>query len=213
MSITPFYDYYPKDPAENLRWRIRCRERALTDIPFRNILYDACMIDPLFFMGFAMWSFEPRARVKIRPFIPWPHQESVFVAMDKAIDDAEREEKAIDVLVDKSRAQGGTFRYLWIDLRRWLRDPMFSAGYVTRNEGLVDSQTDSDTLFWKLAWAIDRLPFWMVPDGFDMKKHRSLTAHSLLNPSNGATLVGYAAGQDVGTGGRKRRKQTSGCHG
>jgi hypothetical protein len=42
-----------------------------------------------------------------------------------------------------------------------------------------------------------------VPKGFDFKKHRSLSDHSILNPVNGATLVGYAAGQDVGAGGRK----------
>lgn len=201
--ITTFYDKYPKDPIENLRWRVRCRERALVDRRFRHALYDACMEDVLFWMGFAMWSFEPRAKIKTRPFIPWPHQEGVFVEMDRAIDVAEREERSVDVILDKSRAQGGTFGYLWIDLRRWLRDPMFSAGYVTRNENLVDSRTDSDTLFWKLDWAIERLPFWMVPIGFDWKKHRSYSSHALLNPENGASLVGYAAGQDVGTGGRK----------
>ena len=201
--MTRFYERYPKDPEENLRWRRRCRERALTDLRFRHALIDACFEDLLFFMAFACWSFEPRARVKVRPFVPWTHQEGPFVTMDQAIDDAEREDRAIDVLLDKARAQGGTFGYLWSDLRRWLRDPMFSAGYVTRNELLVDSAIDSDTLFWKLAWGIERLPFWMVPPGFEMKKHRSLSAHSLLNPSNGATLVGYAAGQDVGAGGRK----------
>jgi len=161
------------------------------------------MEDVLFWMGFACWCIEPRSRVKMRPFIPWPHQESVFVAMDGAIDDSLREERSIDVILDKSRAQGGTFGYLWIDLRRWLRDPMFSAGYVTRNEALVDSATDADTLFWKLAWGIERLPFWMQPAGFNMRQHRSLSGHSLVNPANGATLVGYAAGQDVGAGGRK----------
>lgn len=203
MSLTRYIDGYPKVPLENLKWRRACRERALHDMHFRHVLYDACMDDPLFFMGFACWSFEPRAKIKIRPFVPWCHQEPVFVAMDKAIDDAERHERTIDVLLDKSRAQGGTFGYLWLDLRRWLRDPMFSAGYVTRNEKLVDSATDADTLFWKLAWAISRLPFWMLPKGFDMKRHRNLSAHSILNPANGATLVGYAAGQDVGAGGRK----------
>jgi hypothetical protein len=355
MKITPFYDRYPKDPVENLKWRLRCRERARTDLHFRHALYDACMEDLLFWMGFACigegtrvvtdrgpvpieevtrddlvwdgeewvcqkgavskgskpsifahkiwltpdhevwtthgwnaactgwdradvrlpdgyrerwrlpdyeasgdnapvsevgcddrlqagnrthviaqykqvfdlidcgprsaftvldsegrplivhncWSFEPRAKVKIRPFVPWPHQEHVFVAMDKAIDDAASEERSMDVLLDKSRAQGGTFGYLWIDLRRWLRDPMFSAGYVTRNEALIDSKIDSDTLFWKLDWAIRRLPFWMVPKGLDWKKHRNYTSHSWINPANGASLVGYAAGQDVGMGGRK----------
>ena len=203
MSITPFYDDYPKDPEENLEWRVRCFERALEDMEVRNALEDACFSDVLFWMALMMWSFEPRARVKIRPFVPWKHQESVFVAMDKAIDDAAREERTMDVLLDKSRAQGGTFGYLWIDLRRWLRDPMFSAGYVSRNEMLMDSKTDADTLFWKLDWGIDLLPFWMVPDGYDKRMHRSYSAHSILNPANGATLVGYAAGQDVGAGGRK----------
>lgn len=201
--MTPYYDDYPKDPVENLEWRLRCRERALVDRRFRWALEDACYSDVLFWMAFACWSFEPRAKVKIRPFIPWPHQEPVFVAIDEAVDRAEREEVAIDAIVDKARAQGGTFGYLWIDLRRWLRDPMFSAGYVTRNEMLVDSKTDSDTLFWKLDWAINRLPFWLCPRGFDWGTHRSYSKHSLLNPANGASLVGYSAGQDVGTGGRK----------
>lgn len=201
--MTPYYDLYPKDPVENLKWRIRCRERALVDLRFRAALVQACMEDVLFFMAFACWSFEPRAKVKIRPFIPWPHQESVFVKIDQAVDEAERKEMSIDVIVDKARAQGGTFGYLWIDLRRWLRDQMFSAGYVTRNESLVDSKTDPDTLFWKLDWAISRLPFWMVPKGLDWKLHRSYTNHSWLNPQTGASLVGYAAGQDAGTGGRK----------
>jgi len=44
--------------------------------------------------------------------------------MDKAIDDAQRTGMSVDVLLEKSRAQGGTYGYLWIDLRRWLRDPM-----------------------------------------------------------------------------------------
>jgi len=203
MAPSLFHDLYPKETVANLEWRIRCRERALVDLRFRAALYEACMLDTLFWMAFACWSFEPRAKVKIRPFIPWCHQEKVFVGMDQAVSDAEAREETIDVIVDKSRAQGGTFGYLWVDLRRWLRDPMFSAGYVTRNESLVDSKTDSDTLFWKLDWAIQRLPFWMVPTGFDWKQHRSYSNHSLLNPANGASLVGYSAGQDVGTGGRK----------
>tara|TARA_Y100000593_G_scaffold12687_1_gene23465 strand:- start:7055 stop:8989 length:1935 start_codon:yes stop_codon:yes gene_type:complete len=199
---SPLHKYYPKDPAENIRWRIACRKRALHDIEFRDALYDACMHDVLFWMAFACWSYDPRSRVKVTPFIPWPHQENVFLAIDTAIDTAEREQKSIDVLVDKARAQGGTFGYLWVDLRRWLRDRMFSAGYVTRNEDLVDSRTDSSTVLWKVAWAIERLPFWMRPAGFDMNRHRNMSQHTFTNPENGSVLVGYAAGQDVAAGGR-----------
>jgi len=117
--------------------------------------------------------------------------------MDEAIDTAEREERALDVILDKSRAQGGSFGYLWIDLRRWLRDPMFSAGFVTRNEDLIDSKTDSNTVLWKVAWALDRLPFWMRPN-FE----RHLGQHAFINHDNGSLLRGYSAGQDVAAGGR-----------
>ncbi len=187
----------PRDPVENLRWRIRCRERALTDKRFRDALYQACMADVCFWMAFGCWGYDPRARFKVVPFVPYPHQQSVFVAMDEAIDVAEREERSVDVILDKARAQGGTFGYLWVDLRRWLRDPMFSAGYVTRNEDLIDSKSDSSTVLWKVNWAIEKLPFWMRPN-----YERHLGHHTFINNDNGALLRGYSAGQDVAAGGR-----------
>lgn len=209
---TPYFNYkmpdgrylVPRDPIENRKWRIYCRERALVDKKFRDGLWQACMEDVCFFLAFACYGYDPRAKKgqMIAPFIPYPHQEAVFIALDEAFERASEKQETIDVLVDKARAQGGTFGYLWVDLRRWLRDRMFSAGYVTRNESLVDSKTDSNTVMWKLAWAIDLLPQWMKPRGFDMSKHRNLSQHTILNPENGALLAGYAAGQDVAAGGR-----------
>lgn len=194
---SPFFDLVPKDIRANLEWRIRCRERALVDKRFRDSLYQACMDDLCFWMAFACWGYDPRARFKVVPFVPYSHQQAVFVAMDEAIDTAEREERSVDVVLDKARAQGGTFGYLWIDLRRWLRDPMFSAGYVTRNEDLIDSKSDSSTVLWKIAWAIERLPVWMKPS-FE----RHLGQHTFINNDNGSLLRGYSAGQDVAAGGR-----------
>lgn len=194
---SPYYDLVPKDPVENLKWRIRCRERAMVDKKFRDVLWQACMEDVCFWMAAFCWGYDPRARFKIVPFIPYPHQAKVFVAMDEAINTAEREERSVDVILDKARAQGGTFGYLWVDLRRWLRDPMFSAGYVTRNEDLIDSKSDSSTVLWKIAWAIERLPFWMKPS-----YERHLGHHTFINNENGALLRGYSAGQDVAAGGR-----------
>ena len=196
-TTSPFFDLVPRDPVANLQWRIRCRERALIDKRFRDALWQACMSDLCFFMAFACFGYDPRARFKVVPFIPYPHQEKVFVAMDEAINTAEREERSVDVVLDKARAQGGTFGYLWVDLRRWLRDPMFSAGYVTRNEDLIDSKSDSSTVLWKIAWAIERLPVWMIPS-FE----RHLGHHTFINNDNGSLLRGYSAGQDVAAGGR-----------
>ena len=196
MSITRFYSHYPQDPAANLRWRIRCRERAVTDLHFRHALYDACMIDPLFFFAFALWVYEPRSRVKVKPFVPWPHQEPVILAMDDAITEAIETEQPLSLTVKKSRAQGGTYIYLGVQIRRALKEPGFSSGLVTRNEALVDSRTDASAVMYKLAWMLDKLPFWML-DGYQ----RSLSEHTIALP-NGSLWVGYSATGDVARGGR-----------
>lgn len=203
MTTTPFIDRVPKDPVENVRWRVAMRRAALGDTELQHALYDACMNDVLFWFNFACWCFEPRARVKVKPFVTWTHQDPVILAMDQAISDSEATESPVDVVLDKSRGQGATWMYLMIFLRRWLRDPFFSAGLVTRNENLVDSAIDPDTLMWKVAWELEMLPPWMLPEGFDPKRHRSLSDHSVMNPENGATIVGYAATGDVASGGRK----------
>jgi hypothetical protein len=123
----------------------------------------------------------------------------VIVAMDRAIADAERSQEPHDIVVDKSRGQGATWMYLYIFMRRWLRDPLFSGGLVTRNEDLVDSRRDPDTLLWKFAWGLDRLPEWMLPQGYT----RHINDHTILNNANRSTVVGYAATGDVARGGRK----------
>lgn len=192
-----YYDMVPRDPIENLKWRIRCRERALTDFKFRDAFYQACMSDVCFFMAACCYGYDPRSKHKIVPFIPYPHQEKVFIKLDEAFEYTQEDNRTLDVLVDKARAQGGTFGYLWVDLRRWLRDPMFSAGYVTRNADLVDSKTDSDTVLWKVQFAINMLPAWMRP-----RYERNLSQHTFENKDNGALLKGYSAGQDVAAGGR-----------
>lgn len=192
-----YYDLVPKDPIKNLEWRIRIRERALVDMRFRNALWTAAMEDPCFFMAAFCYGYDPRSKHKIVPFIPYPHQEKVFRALDEMIDYTQDSQQTMDVLVDKARAQGGTFGYLWVDLRRWIRDTMFSAGYVTRNEDLVDSKTDSDTVLWKMQFGINMLPAWMIP-----KYERNLSQHTFENKENGSLLKGYAAGQDVAAGGR-----------
>lgn len=194
-----FIDHVPKDPVENLRWRVAWRTAAITDKTIQHAFYDACMDDVLFFFNAAGWLFEPRGEHKIIPFATWPHQDPCILKMDQAISDSEARMEPIDVLLDKSRGQGATWMYLTIFLRRWLRDSMFSAGLVTRNEKLVDSMTDPDTLLWKFCWALDKLPPWMLPAGYA----RNVTDHVVLNNANGATITGFAATGDVAKGGRK----------
>lgn len=205
-SFTPYYspEYCPKgSPEENLQWRIHWREKAAKDRGLQKDFKQAAFEDLLFWFNAFCWCFEPRGVAKIRPFVTWPHQDPAFLAMDQAITNSEKSEEPIDLVLDKSRGQGATWGYLGVFKRRFIRDDLFSAGLVTRNEKLVDSFRDPDTLMWKVVWSLKMLPFWMLPEGFDFAKHRSLSEHSLANPANGSSIVGYSATGDVARGGRK----------
>lgn len=193
---SPYYDLVPKDPVENLKWRIRCRERALNDLKFREVLQQACETDILFFFAFALWVHEPRAKVRARPFIPWPHQESVLLAMDATISEAQETQQPVALTLKKSRAQGATFSYLGVQIYRALKDPGFSSGLVSRNEKMIDSKNDASTVMYKLAAMLDKLPFWLL-EGYE----RNLGEHTISLP-NGSAWVGYAATGDVARGGR-----------
>jgi len=192
-----YYDLVPKEPIANLRWRIRCRERALEDTRFRDALYQACMDDVLFFCAFALWCYEPRARIKRKPFCLWPHQEPVILAMDETITEAMQTEQPVSLTLKKSRAQGGTVAYLAVTIHRALKEPGFKIGLVTRNEQLVDSRVDNSAVMFKVAWMLDQLPVWMLPDGYE----RSMTEHVIRLP-NSSGWSGYAATSDVARGGR-----------
>lgn len=196
-------DYVPRDLEDHLLWRIRVREVAAKDRHVQRALYCAAMDDLLFFLSAFCWLMEPRAQVKTIPFILWPHQVPVAKLMDQTIGESLRSDSPVALTLPKSRAQGATYLYIYVLIRHWLRDRLFSAGIVTRNEKLVDSKTDNDTIFWKLWWGLERLPAWMLPRGFNEKDHRSLTDHTISNPGNGSLFLGYSATGDVGRGGRK----------
>jgi hypothetical protein len=188
----------PKDPVQNVVWRLRCRKRALVDKGFREAFWQACLDDPLFFFNAVLWVYEPRAKIKTKPFCLWPHQAPVILKMDATLDEAMEQEEPISLTVPKSRAQGATYIYLGVFIRRALKEPGFAAGLVTRNEELVDSRTDADAVMYKLCWMLDRLPKWMLPEGYQ----RNSTEHTVALP-NESVFSGYAATGDVARGGRK----------
>lgn len=155
------------------------------------------MEDPFFFCAFALWVLEPRSKIKKKPMILWPHQESVLLAMDETITEAMENERPVSLTLKKSRAQGGSYLYLAATIRRALKESMFTVGLVTRNEALVDSRVDDSAVMFKLAWMLDQLPVWMLPDRYE----RSLTEHVIKLPNNSG-WSGYAATGDVARGGR-----------
>ena len=201
-SSCPFIGRVPKDPMENVRWRMRMRQLALHDRELQRALYDASMADILFFFNAFCWLQEPRLKDKVIPFVTWPHQDPAILVLDEVITESEKTlEDAIDVVADKSRAQGATYLCLGIILRRWLRDPLFAACLVSRHMEAVDD-TSMNSLIGKLDWMIGMLPYWMLPEGFNATRDRSYTKHAWVNVENEAFVSGSAATGDVFSGGR-----------
>jgi hypothetical protein len=135
---------------------------------------------------------------------PWPHQVDAILALESSLEESQNSmEDLIDVLMDKSRAQGGSYIALGVGLKHWLFDPMFSQSLISRNMDCVDNARDPDSLMYKLDFLIQNLPWWMRPKDFVWKRDRSISEHSWTNREMASTAVGYAASGDVGSGGRK----------
>lgn len=201
-AAADFIDCIPKDDvAEHLRWRSVMAEAARRDAVVRRALRTAALDDILFFFNAFLWVHEPRAAIKTKPFITWPHQDPVILGMDLAIVDAQRTREPLSFKLRKSRAQGGTYLYLGVDIYHAIKGREFKVGLVTRNEGLVDSKVDSDTIMYKLCWMLDRLPMWLLPGGYT----RNLTDHTVVLVCTSSAFTGYSATADVGRGGRKTK--------
>lgn len=201
-----FYDYLtvPKNPIENAKWRLRAYERAAVSPSLRKDLLKVSRADCLWWINFACFLYEPRSRAKLIPFSTWPHQDPLIRGINECIDySLDHPEEKMDFGVEKSRGEGVTWICLMVILWRWLFEPGFACGLVSRNEDAVDSAVNPDALMPKLDWQLRHLQRWMRPDGFDPRLHRRMKDHSLLNPANGATIVGFPATGDVGAGGRK----------
>lgn len=161
----------------------------------------ACKHDILFFLSAFCWLYEPRPKVvdgvqlpKRLPFIPWEHQEGPI-----------RELRANlgmrDIGIEKSRGEGFSWIVIYEALHDWLFDEGAKVGLVSRTEDEADDPDNSDSLFWKIDWAMERLPRWMVGvRGTDWS--RNLSKHSLTNFRNGSQINADAATGSVFRGGR-----------
>ncbi len=81
----------------------------------------------------------------------------------------------------------------------WLFYPGSTVGFGSRKEILVDRQGDMQSIFEKIRSIVEHLPAYMKPRGFNERTDSNYMR--LLNPENGATIIGEA-GDNIGRGGR-----------
>lgn len=162
---------------------------------FAATMRRVCAADPFFFINVFGWTIDPKRphRRKKVPFVTFDYQDE---ALDVLLDSLD---EAFDVQVEKSRQMGAS--WLFAALIHWCW--RFRAGQnflmLSRSDEYVDKSDEPKSLFWKIDYINNHLPAWLLPIGWDNRKHRKVKR--IVNPENGNTIVGEATTEDSGRGG------------
>lgn len=187
----------PNFSAENERRELTQRIIASSPEP-RTTARDLYADDPVRFIQDCTVTYDPRnvAR-KLPTHMP-------FILFNKQIDFVrwlvKRIEQENGGLVEKSRDMGATWLCAAFSVWLWVYKDGSSVGWGSRKEQLVDKLGDPDSIFEKIRTIVRALPWYALPQGFNLKAHSHHMR--LLNPENQSTITGEA-GDNIGRGGRK----------
>lgn len=146
-----------------------------------------------YWFGRWVWTYDPREEVKARPFDPFPRQVQFLDWL------RERERLKEPGVADKSRDSGFTYLCAGYAVHGLLFRRGFSMGFGSHKLEYVDDSANPKSIFWKVRDVLYNLPGWMLPAGFDRKKHDRQAC--VVNPELGGTIVGEG-GDNIGRGGR-----------
>jgi hypothetical protein len=104
--------------------------------------------------------------------------------------------------MDKSREMLATYMVLLTFLWRCLTKSHEEFKIGSRLEDVIDKSGDVSTLFEKLRFNLVRLPDFLLPRGWDTRKHT--TYMKILNPELGGSIVGEAQGKSFAHGDRRK---------
>lgn len=181
-------------------------ERAMAIEQGARINYDKerakCAADIVHWWNHWVWTYDPRLVGKLdkqgKPVSPyirmilWPRQREFLRWLE------ERMAKQEPWLCEKSRDVGVSYLICGFNIHKWLFLDGFKATVSSRSPELVDNIGDPDSLFHKMRIIRDRLPSWMLPDGFSKKNDLVMR---MTNPQNGSIITGEE-GEEMGRGGR-----------
>lgn len=182
---------------KSLERRLMLAEELRFDIDKRAAAMALCTIDINFWFNHFVWTFDPRLASEGKqawlPFDLFPRQEELIIWLN------DRVEQKQEGVVEKSRDIGWTWVAAGYALNRWLFLDGFKTTFGSRKEMYVDKIGDPDSIFEKIRMILDRLPIWMLPEGFKRSEHDNYMR--LINPANKNVISGEA-GENMGRGGR-----------
>ena len=189
----------PVNQEENLRFRAKLLEKCEEDLELREVVKECCKRDVEFFFDAFLWTFNPKLGANSNlPFILYPKQRELVRVLDDMLERSSKGE-LINLLLDKPRDVGATFVLMGWCLKHFLFGD-FNARVGSRKEDYVDKKGEADSLFFKLDYMIERLPRWILPNGFSLGRNRS---SMMLRGSGENAISGESANPNFGRGGRK----------
>lgn len=190
LSPGEFWKKVPRSLPENLHFRKWMLQKAHASKRVRAGLIECCSKDILFYINTFCFTFDPRTRLKLLPFVSWPFQDRALLEILRCIEDGR------DLVIEKSRDMGASWMSLVVMEWLWHFQPGNSFLMVSRKEDLVDAPGDPDSLFWKLDFVHRHLPDWLRPETDRRKLHFG-------NNDNGSTIDGESTTAAAGVGGRR----------
>lgn len=149
----------------------------------------------IFFIENFLWTFNPKEEPKNFPFILFDFQKDAVREFVNHIINGR------DLLLEKSREMGASWLlFSAVAVWFWIFGDGVNFLMGSYKEDLVDNKT-VDSLIGKIDYQITQLPQWLLPKGFNYKKHR--THMKLFNPENNNLITGDTMNPNFGRGSRK----------
>lgn len=196
--------FQPKKPDLTINWEQKMKElthaekRKLAKI-FKEMKKTASE-DPIYFFDNFLRIYNPTKSPTDIPFKTFDYQKRIIRDVIQAMRDGE------DLFIDKAREMGMSYVMMGTILWLWLFEPGFTALVGSRKQDLVDNRkggvigSKDASLFSKLGYMLERLPPFMLPEGFKPERHFLFL--SLINPENGNAVTGESSNSSFGRGGR-----------
>lgn len=181
----------PKGVRENALARRRLLWDAAHVPGAARAMREACREDVLFYVNAFCWTFDPRRKSSVVPFVTYPFQDEAILSVVSAVDEGS------DVAVKKSRDMGASWLVLSALEWLWHFHEMKSFLIVSRNEDYVDAPGDSKSLFWKFDFLHAHQPRWLLPGRV------TRTSMHLENGDTGSIIDGESTTGDVARGDRR----------
>lgn len=195
LSPGKHYLKIPTSPVKNVEYRLHLIAECRKNPQLRLAIKKLCREDVVFYISTFGWQFNPlHVGLETGPFICWDFQIEAVHEILAAV------EGGYSLVIEKSRTMGASWLCLFAMEWLWHFHPYKKFLLVSRDADAVDKSGDPDSLFWKLDFVHEHMPDWMMPVGWDARKHR--IKMRLVNPETKSVITGEASTGQAGVGGR-----------